>query len=585
MSLTLQRTISAVDQEVLFLQDDLTSFDDETVGYATGQQLVGDGYLDFAFDQSDAIEVVAAAGIAFATYPTHGNSMAEFNLLCAGFCVRGNESTDKVWIKFKQSFIDTTVRYSASLKMRVERIGTTFNFYTSGGTIGGIEEPPFFTLRHTETFDTTGFPADCLFLVGRNGCKITEAEWFGAVQPKPVLDLTKNVYIPITNYKAIVTNPWLFCQTLSGETYTWHFPNGQSFTNQSPTTILNLPYIMTVRLEVPDGVDRIEELRFCTPVGSTPPDNTRRVSPPDLSNLANLRILKVLGYEVFGKGPDGTDNSHCVGLTSSFLLPGSLQVFEFDLLEPPGTQKQYFGVNTPGRNLDFTNLINLSSVKVNFRGNSANNAFSLTSNGLIDFGGCTNLTDITIFSEERDSSNRKGSESTWDKSYFAGCGNIENLLLSFTTGVGIQEINKTYLDSFLVAIASAITRSTPIATITIQFRGSNSSFDNPEITGNIATLTSAATAGANSIVIDNNTGYSVGDRVLIDDGAASEVNNTLIIASITGSSPYTVTFESGQTLNNGYSIGDRVFNMEDALGATQHLRLLGHTVTVIPDPI
>jgi hypothetical protein len=67
MTLTATRTNNPVNTS--FLQDVGTAFPENTRGYATLQQLVGDGFIEFAFEQNTAENVNAAAGISFAVYP------------------------------------------------------------------------------------------------------------------------------------------------------------------------------------------------------------------------------------------------------------------------------------------------------------------------------------------------------------------------------------------------------------------------------------------------------------------------------------------------------------------------------------
>jgi hypothetical protein len=106
-------------------------------------------------------------------------------------------------------------------------------------------------------------------------------------------------------------------------------------------------------------------------------------------------------------------------------------------------------------------------------------------------------------------------------------------------------------------------------------------------TGAILNFAANAPAGSNSIQVTATTGLNVGDRLHLEDGALNNLNNPLVIASITGTtSPFTITFQTGQTTVNAYTAATgRVLNLESGLGSTRRLRLLGHTVTVLPATI
>lgn len=572
MGLTATRTQTPVD--VSHLQEPTNATRQNTRGYVTLQQLLGDGYIEFSFDQGTAAALSAAAGISFAIYPHSTRSaMSGLHLIAFGFCVRGNENSAKIFVKALNTFIDTTLNYSPNIKMRVERIGAVVNFYTIDGNNAPV-------LRHSIT-NATPLPqaSDFILVAGRNNCQIKSVFINGVTQRPQVIDTTKNVYIPLEG--ELVFNslqPQLSVVTEGSEAVTWHFPDGTTSTDKLPNkNLASQVYTQLIRLEIPDGVTRIRELVIpCL-------RRDGRYAPPDLSALTNLRSLRII-TRASASLVNGVTTQNFVALTSPFILPAACETFVTEsIVDEAIVESRRTSPFIYSEELSFANLTQLRTLRLGFTQDfqSRYQAGFLAQTRFPNLTGCINLNSLVIDTQIFQTSTALHFLSAIPAAYLANCANLQT--------VTIQERNNTppyseaFINSLVVGVARAIAaRTTPVLTLSIRI---GTTFQT--VTGTILSLAANAAAGANSIQLTATTGLNVGDRLLIEDGALNNLNNPLVIASITGSaSPFTVTFQAGQTLINSYTAATgRVLNLESGLGSTRRLRLLGHTVNVLPATI
>jgi hypothetical protein len=578
MSLSATRTQNPVN--VTFLQDVGSAFAPNTRGYATLQQLLGNGYIEFSFDRNGASAVSAACGISFAVYPHAAkSSMAAIHLIAFGFCVRATEDTDRIFVKANGAYIDTTVNHAPDIRMRVERAGETVNFFT---IVGGVP-----TLRHT--LNVPGIPLVSSFAIlsGRNACQIRGVLISGVTQQPPVLDLTTNVYIPLEGELSFSNiQPRLSVLMNNAEGFTWFFPDGTNSTDPIPNKSIPVtPYTTLIRLEVPSGVDKIKELAI--------PLLRRdgRYTPPDLSLLTSLTSLKIITRNV----ASSTNERRFVPLTSQFRLPPSVQDF---IVEPLFDEEVSTGLNANTRMapmlspeaLNFSGMTQLRNVRLGFAQDNPKKyqpGFFATSM-FPNFSGCTNLLSLDLEAyfivAETGIAGNPQFLVPMPLAFISSCTNLQSLIIRDKPGFGA--FNDAFATSVLVNAARTITRTSPV--FTLEIRQGTSNFQTAR--GDILTLAVAAIAGATSIQTNTVTGLNVGNRLLLQDGtvntAPNSIGNPLTVASIVGTvAPFTVNFAAGQSLTRAYAINARVFNLESGIGATQQLRLLGHTVRVLPNTI
>lgn len=575
MSLTATRTNNPVD--ATFLQDVGSSFVTNTRGYTTLQQLVGNGYLEFGFDQNSATAPSAAAGITFAIYPhATRNAMSALHLIAFGFCVRGNEDSNKIFVKALNTFIDTTVAYSTTVRMRVERIGTTVNFYTVVNNVA--------TLRHTVSNTFLPSVSEFIILSGRNGCRVANVLISGVTQAPTPLDPTTNVYLPLEGGLGFssVQNQ-LFVSMTAGEAFTWYFPDGTTSTEQAPNKVIDSqPFTQLIKLNVPSGVDKIRDLTF--------PALRRdgKFTPPDLSLLTSLRAFKLITRVA----SNSSSERRYLAFTSQFRLPNTIQdviiepLFDEDTLQPGTLAETRMSALLLPEAFNFSGFSQLRSLRLGFQQDNPRKyqaGFSAVGR-FPNLSGCASLLSLVIdtyrFATEPGITENVHFPNPIPLANIQDCVNI--------TSVTIHEraqssYNEGFMNSLIVGIGRAIgSRTTPVLTVAAR-RGANLQ----TVTGTILSFAANAAVGANSIQLTSITGLSVGDRLHLEDGATNSLNNNLVIASIAGTaSPFTVTFQTGQTLQNAYTTATgRVLNLESGLGSTRRLRLLGHTITVLPATI
>jgi len=571
MSLTATRTNNPVNTN--FLRDVGTGFAANTRGYATLQQLIGNGYIEFGFDQNTAPDAILAAGISYAIYP-HAvrNSMSAFNLISYGFCVRGNENSNRIFVKAVNTYIDTTVDQSSSVRLRIEKAGNTINFFT---VIGGVQ-----TLRHSVTLSALPLVSEFIILAGKNGCRLTNVIIFGATQQPGVLDPTKNIYIPLEGELRLRNNEQsvLAVTVTNAQPVTWHFPDGTTSTDYTPDKFIpDVPYTSLIRLEIPSGVANISSLIL--PILRI----DGRYTPPDLSLVTGLKSIRfITRFPLLENPPNPADRfqRRFVAITSQLNIPSGCEQILFELLQ--------FQFDAGGR---FDAAPIMLPEAFNFAGRTALRVLRLGHTQ--DLGkyqpgfqatakfpnlvGCANLTSFRYDTYHENSGVNTHFADPVPFSFLRDCVNLTSFILRETRFVGFY--NEAFVTSVLVALARVVgNRTTPALTLEISRAGT----PNP-VTGNILSLAAAAANGATSISVNSTTGLGVGDRIMLQEGttATSSVTNPLTIASITGTSaPFTITFQSGQSLQNAYTTAGRVFNLETSLGSAQRLRLLGHTLIV-----
>jgi hypothetical protein len=579
MTLTATRTNNPVNTS--FLQDVGTAFPENTRGYATLQQLVGDGFIEFAFEQNTAENVNAAAGISFAVYPHAAKSaIAAINLMTFGFCVRATEDSNRIFVKVLNNFIDTTVVFAPNVRMRVEKIGSTINFYTVVANVA--------TLRLTYNSPVaTPLPnvSDFLLISGRNGCRISNVFINGVTQQPPALDLTKNVYIPLNGGLTFNNiQPRLSVLMVAGEGFTWHFPDGTTSQDAAPNKVLpETLFTVLIRLEVPVGVAAIRDL--------TIPALMRdgRYTPPDLSLLTSLRTLKFITRVAV----NSTSERRYIAMVSGIKIPNTVQDVIFEPLSDEDV------LNSANDNItrlaplllpvdfNFSGFSQLRTLRLGFMQDNPRKyqAGFLAAGRFPNLTNCTSLLTLLIETYTFTAETTAGLPNNQSPHFLNSIPvAFFNSLVNATSIRIIERSNFGYADAFITAVivgvARAIaSRTTPVLTLELR-RGGNLQ----TATGTILNFATNAPAGSSSVQLTSITGLNVGDRLHLEDGALNSLNNTPIIASITGTvSPFTVTFQAGFTLVNSYTAATgRVLNLESGLGSTRRLRLLGHTVTVLP---
>jgi hypothetical protein len=589
MSLTATRTGNPAN--TIFLQDVSSSFAANTRGYSTLQQLVGNGYIEFGFNQNTADALSAAAGFTYAVYP-HAvkNAMSALHLIAYGFCVRAHQDTNRIFVKLpaNNAFVDTTVDYTPSIRMRIERAGDTINFYTISGSTA--------TLRHS-AISTTPLPtvADFILLSGRNGARITNVLISGVTQASPALDLAKNVYIPVQGYLNFSNiQPRLAVVMANAEDFTWHFPDGTTSKDTNPSKTLDLrDYTRLIRLEVPDGVTAIRELIL--PILTRTP---QRYTSSDFSQITNLRKLTFVTGAIYTRDGNGQiDERRQILLTSQLRLPVSIQSLSFEALQEEVAAGGDGGFDMAPlllpTDFNLSGLTNLTNLRLGFADDpqSLYQANFKAIGGFPNLAGCINLENVLItawgdlifYPEYAAFLNSFSGNRVAPFSYYASLANATKVTI--THGIGNGDFDPEFTTSVIVNMAKAVDTRTDATPFTLDFTRVNGARET--VRGTVLSLAANASAGANSIQVTAATGLNVGDRLLLQDGATNSLGTNLVIASIAGTaSPFTVTFQAGQTLSNNYTTATgRVFNLESGIGSTQKMRLQGHVVLVEPASI